>query len=545
MSSILGILNIGRLALFAQQKALSVTSQNIANVNTPGYSRQQVTFAPTQPVDERAGQIGTGVDIIAVRRLVNSFVEARITAEASTAGRLAIEKNILGLVEEHFTDTDGSGIHQALIDLFAATHDLANDPKDLPQRVALLGRAESLAQRFRDAANQLAGIRTHLRDQIQESIGQVNAVTREIADLNGAISRAELSGQNANDLRDQRQARLTELSGLIDIHSFEDATGQLTVVTGGGGLLVEGTRTGTLSAAVGQTTVQLLLDPGNGSATDITAALRNGRLKGLTDLYRTELPDYLNQLDRLAAGLITEFNLQHQAGVGLDGSTGLNLFAPLAPVTVADGPNTGTGVVTAAIGNPAALTFDSYAVTFAGGNYTLTNQTTGASTTAAYVDPTPVSFEGLDFNLSGAPAAGDRFVVSAHQGAAATLAVVLTDPKQLAAASAATGLPGDNGNALQLAQLGENTIAAFGTTLEGYYGGLVGAVGTRSQAAQREIEAQTIVSQQLTTQREETSGVSLDEELTRLLQYQRGFEAAARLITVADDLMQTILNIRR
>src|SRR3989338_5649504 len=129
MSGIFGIFNIGKLALFAEQKALSITSQNIANVNTPGYSRQEAVFATPLPTNGRPGQVGTGVQVTEIRRVINRFIENQVTSEQSSLGRLQIEKSILGRVEAAFNDAQGTGINQALTDFFNALQDMVNNPQ--------------------------------------------------------------------------------------------------------------------------------------------------------------------------------------------------------------------------------------------------------------------------------------------------------------------------------------------------------------------------------------------------------------------------------
>ncbi|MBI3803033.1 MAG: flagellar hook-associated protein FlgK [Nitrospirae bacterium] len=547
MSNILGIFNIGKLALFANQRALAVTSQNIANLNTPGYSRQEAVLQSTSPANDLPGQIGTGVQVTEIRRVFDQFIQTQLTSEQSTLGRLDVEKGALAQVEAVFNDAQGTGVSQSLSQFFSALHDLANNPQGIAERTALLEQTRSLISQFSTANNQLQQIRKDLNGEIQGVIGEVNSLATQIANLNGQIRQAEVSGQNANDLRDQRDGLLKDLSEKIDIHTIDGEFGQVNVTVGQGTPLVE-SKAYTLQGVANADNsgfVKVALDLGTGSTTDITSSIGNGQLKGLIDLRDNLIPGYSDRLDRLAATIVNEVNQQHQAGYGLDGSTGNNFFSPLAPTVTGLSRNTGSGAIGATVNNPTLLTFDPYRLSFAGGNYTIQNLTTGASSTAAYVNPTTITFEGLQINMAGAPANGDTFEISAHQGVAGSMALATTDPRKIAAASSAGGVPGDNSNALLLAQLQEKGVTALGgSTFNDFYGQTVGQIGSDSQAAQHSLTAEKVINENLTQQRGEVSGVSLDEETTNLIKFQRAFEASARLITVADQLLQTILDMK-
>jgi flagellar hook-associated protein 1 FlgK len=547
MSSIFSIFNIGRLSLLANQRALAVTSQNIANVNTPGYTRQDAVLETNVPSDSLPGQLGTGVRVAEIRRIFDQFIQDQLTAEQSSLGRLDVEEGILGRVEGVFNDSEGTGLSQSLSEFFSALHDLANNPQGLSERAALLERARSLAGQFVMTDRQLQQIRTDLNSEVQGVVSEINTLATQIADLNGQIRFTEISGQHANDLRDERERLLSELAEKIDIHTVESNLGEVSVFVGGGKLLIESQAYALRAAPDADNSgfVNIAFDLGNGT-TDITSTLQNGRLKGLIDLRDTLLPSYINELDQLAAAIVNEVNQQHRVGFGLDGSTGVDFFSPLAPTVSGSSDNTGSAVVGATVNNPALLTLDSYQLTFSGGNYTIQNTRTGASTTAAYADPTTVTFEGIQIAMSGAPANGDLFEIRAHQGMAGSMAVSVIDRNQIAASSTLAGLPGNNSNALLLAQLQEASVSGLGSaTFQDFYARLVGEIGARSQKAQRSLSAERIISEQLTNQREEISGVSLDEETTNLIKFQRAFEASARLISVADELLQTILEMKR
>ncbi|MFQ5596600.1 MAG: flagellar hook-associated protein FlgK [Nitrospiria bacterium] len=549
MAGISLVFNIGRRSLSANQKALQTTSQNIANVSTVGYSRQEAVFSATNPENGRPGQIGTGVETKEVRRIVDRFVEAQIVSSKSNFGRLEIEESLFRRIESAFGDAEGTGINQALNDFFASLNDVSNNPHDLSARVSLIERGEALIQRFHKSDTQFQDIRNDANRDAVAVIGDINLLAGQIAKLNGEIKQAEFTGQNANDLRDVRQRHLNDLADKIDITTIEDGFGQTTVFVGSGKPLIDGELSGVLEGmadAADNGYVNVGFKVGSGSAVDITALISSGRLKGLLDMRDQVIPDYLNTLDQLAAATINEINQQHRAGFGLDGSTATDFFSPLTPSSTGLSANTGSAVVAVTISNPTALTFDAYDLTFAGGNYTLTNRDTGASTTGVYVDPTTVTFEGLDVAISSTPAAGDVFQISAHKGASGLMSVSLTDPNRVAASSTLAGIPGDNGNALLLSGIQDRQITALSSSsLQGYYSAFMGRIGVRSQATQRNAAVEEAIRSQLQNLREEVSGVSLDEEMTNIIRFQRAYEASARVITMADELLQTVLGIMR
>ncbi|MFQ5588128.1 MAG: flagellar hook-associated protein FlgK [Nitrospiria bacterium] len=546
MAGITGMFSIGRLALFANQKGLEVTSQNIANVNTEGYTRQEVVLETTHPVTTAPGQIGTGVEAVEVRRVVNTFFERQITAGASDFGRLHAREGLLSQIELSFTDADGTGTSLAFSDFFSAIHDLSTNPQDRAARAQLLERAKQLSAQIVTMDAQLRQIQTHANDDVAAVLGEINQFASQVAALNGQIKQATLVDQNPNDLMDKRQNLINQISERIGIQTIEDNTGQVTIFTGNGRALVEGMHARSLVGVPSADKGGLLdisFNAGGGAVTDMTSDISNGRLSSLMDVRDNEIPRYLDSLDRLAAATVNVVNQQHRAGYGLDGSTGNDLFGPLVPSAMGLGANTGTGALGVTIADASVLTLDQYDVTLSGGNYTITNRSTGAASAPGTL---PQTFEGLTVALSsGVPANGDVFRISAHQGAAGRMSVSLTNPDQVAAASTAAGAPGDNRNANLMAAIQNQVVSALGgDTLQAFYGGLVGDVGANAQTVQRGLTVETEIRSQLQNMRQETSGVSLDEEMTNIIKFQRAYEAAAKLISTADELFQTILAMK-
>lgn len=458
------LVEIGKSALFTAQEAISVAGHNIANVNTPGYSRQHVTLAENRPENGSPGQIGTGVHAESIRRSFDSFVDDQLLASRERLGEFTASSDALARLEPLFGDANNQGIGAGLNEFFSALQDVATNPSDLSARTVFLSKATALAGRFNQSAADLTAAQESIDRQVGQTITDVNQLTSHIADLNTKIANAESSGQQANDLRDERGVALANLGELIEISSIEDATGQLTVFTGRGHVLVDKERTYQLVGVPDLSNNGLLdvrYDAGAGPTTSLTPVIQSGRLKGLLDVRDQTIPSLRGFLDTLAAELVSQVNQQHRLGFGLDGSTNQDFFAP-----------TGT--------------------------------------------------------------------------TASTMAVALTNVRQIAASSTAVGVPGNNANALALAGLRNTDFAPFGNvTFQEYYSTMAGTFGSATQGVQRNLQAQQILHDQLTSQRASVSGVSMDEELASLLQYQRSFEAASRMIVVADELFQSILSMKR
>jgi len=458
------LVDIGKSALFTAQQAITVAGHNIANVNTPGYSRQEITLAENRPENGFPGQIGTGVHAESIRRAFDSFVDAQVLASRERLGEFTASSNSLARLEPLFGDANNQGIGAGLNEFFGALQDVATNPSDLSARTVFLSKATALAGRLNQTAADLTAAQQSIDRQVSQTITDANRLTSQIADLNIKIAAAESQGQHANDLRDQRGVALASLGELIDVSSIEDSTGQLTVFAGRGQVLVDKERTYQLVGVPDPGNNSLLAvhyDAGAGATTNLSSVIQSGKLKGLLDVRDQTISSLRVSLDTLASEVVTQVNQQHRAGFGLDGSTNVDFFVP-----------TGT--------------------------------------------------------------------------TAGTMAVSLTNIRQIAASSTAIGVPGNNANALALAGLRNMDFASLGNvTFQEYYSTIAGSFGSTLQGVEANLEVQQILHEQLTSQRASISGVSMDEELANLLQYQRSFEAASRMIVIADEMFQTILSIKR
>jgi flagellar hook-associated protein 1 FlgK len=326
MSNIYGILNLAGNALMTHQQAINVTGNNIANVNTPGYSRQRVLLANNVVQNLAFGVIGSGVTSLGVERIYDRFVGIQINSESENLGRWEAEKQSLEGVEAVFNETAGYGLSQAMSEFWNAWQDLSNEPSGATERTILLSKAESLVQSFSQKYQDLRAAQEGIDANIKGAVDEINQLASQIADLNQKIIETEADGQTANDYRDQRDLALRELSGLIDIATFEDENGAVKVSINNGRTLVEGNAFRRLLVQDNPSGLSdIYYQALDGSTVDITNSISNGKMKGWLEARDSHIAGYISRLDNLAQRIMEEVNTLHSAGWGLDGST-LNDF---------------------------------------------------------------------------------------------------------------------------------------------------------------------------------------------------------------------------
>lgn len=672
-----GLLDIGKSALSVAQQALTVTGHNVANVNTPGYSRQTAVVTERSPINGSSGpgQVGTGVQVVEIRRIVDKFINAELTDSHELLGELSITRDQLFQIQNIFTDSNNQGIGAQLNEFFSSLQDVAASPSDVTPRSVLLAKSALLTNSINQVAGELSDRRTSVNDQVKQAISEINSLTARIADLNNKIVSAEITGQNANDVRDQRDQAVNDLAERIDISVLAGANGSLSVFVGRGQVVVENNVSRNLLAVESLDNgglVNVQYDTGSTRSTDITSSVSGGRIGGLLAIRDTIIPGLQSSFDKLSASLVNEVNQLHRQGYGLDGSTGLDFFSPLTVTTHEQSTNQGTAILTAGpITANSLLTLQDYEIRFTSPTaYSIVNATTGATikgnfsgiavtaptvdvpvnivtgtndtltvsvdgttsgtitlagaatpgqaytsgaalatelqtkinadatlqaagrsvvvkydttanrftitsnattatsavnvtggtartalgllsgtSTAAsgtYTDPQTFTLDGIQVVLSGTVVAGDEFSVNSYAGTATSISTALTNGSRVAASSTRAGVPGNNTNAIALVALQTKSIAAIGSTTFGdAYRVAATSVGVAAQSADTRLDAQTILHEQLESFRAQSSGVSIDEELVDMLKYQRLFDAASRLIIITNEMLQTLLDLKR
>ena len=542
------ILRTGLSGLVASQRALATTSHNIANANTPGYSRQRAELTTNRA--EFAGgagrsmYIGTGVNVQSVIRVYDDFLTRQVRNHGTNVGQSETMSTWISQLDGVVGDSD-TGLAPALKQFFGAVNDAANNPASLPARQALLGQANTLASRFQEMDSQMNALRAGVNDSVRATVTEVNALAGNIARLNGSIAMTQGQGGASADLLDQRNQWVADLAQRVPVSTVAQDDGTLSVFVGKGQSLVLGSEARVLETAPATDPRQLDIRF-QGSPASINDSLSGGRIGGLLDFQNKVLAPAQNQLGLMAVGLTETFNAQHGQGIDLNGAAGGVFFTPAIAKAMPDPDNTGSGVaaVTLMPGGASALQPSDYQVSYNGTGYSVrrlsddTEISTGAGPTFSGVD-------GLEITLSGTPAAGDRFLVQLTGGAARNIQVKITDPRQFAAADAAGGV-GNNANALKLAGLQtDKTLLNGSSNLQDLQGRMVADVGIAGSAANQALDAQTALLDQATQARDSFSGVNLDEEAANLMRYQQSYAAAAKVVQIGDSIIQTLLDAVR
>ena len=571
MSGISNILQIANKALLAEQLGVEVTGHNIANVNTEGYSRQRVDLVTAISVPSYYGPLGTGVEVQGIERAFDPFITARLNEKNSVLSNYQTRSDALQQVAAFFNETQDGGLNELFSQFFAAWNDLADNPTGAGERQALLYQSLTLSDAFNSRANQLVQERTSLLQQIGPTIEEINGHTARIAQLTREIVASEANGQNANDLRDQRQLEISRLSELIGVQTYTTGDGTISVALPNGLPLVQGVLSFDLTYQISPADTVELIWQGPGGTTEVinTSTFSGGKLTALIQTRDEVIPRYQQELDQLAQDLIIAVNDQHSQGVGLElfsqtkGTYQVSDPAVAMSASLPLGDQIVNGTLQISVdrdGEP--LVMDTIAID---PSLSLNDLVASINThpvlstylTASVEDNSLKIFTNLASDTFGF--AGDDSHVLTALGVntyftgdkAYTLGVnawVLNDPDLVAAGQIdATGAHavGDNRNALALADLEDAPVGPDSLTLGETYERLVMSLGLEAQeAGNQETFYQGLV-EQLTQMRDAVSGVSLDEEMTNLVKFQRAYQAAARLVTVADELYQTLLSLKR
>jgi len=316
--------------LEAAQDVISVTSNNIANADTAGYSRQVANLATSPTIEDAGLTFGTGVQVQNVTSLRDSVLDLRVNQETQSQGQLNAFVTGGQQIQELFNQTTGAGLQPPITAFFTSLSQLASNPSDLNTRQGVLSAAQNLATAFNQTSGSLATLQQNTNLQVSQTVGQINALTTQVASVNAQIADTGGAGTNAGPLIDQRQQLLNQLSNLVDISEINAGNGSLTITTTSGAPLVVAGQSFALSTQPNATTgLQDVYSQG----TDITTNINSGQLAGEIQLRDQEIPEIQNSLDTLAYNLATSVNTVQETGTDLKGAAGGPLF--VAPAAVA------------------------------------------------------------------------------------------------------------------------------------------------------------------------------------------------------------------
>ena len=433
------LLNISASGLLAFQKALSVTSNNVANASTPGYSVESAQFSPQPGATSSAGTFGLGVAVTSVTRSYDELLAGQMRTSQSSASSFSTYATTAATVDNMLSDTS-SGLTAQLQNFSNSLQTLANSPTSSASGQAALSSAQALASSVQSYAGQLTQTEQTVESQIGSSITEINTLASNIANLNGQISGQSSAGQSPNALLDQRDQLVNQLSQYVSVNTATQSDGAMNVFIGNGQSLVSGQTAQTLTVLPSQYNAAQndIGVTASGSTVDITGSITGGSLGGLLGVRSQVIDPALNTLGQISIGVANVINTQQAAGLTQSGTQGQPMFA-VGPVQVsASSANTGTGTLTATISSVPALTPDDYTLTNNAGTWQLYDRTTQKSVTmtGAGTAASPFSAAGLSIVVNGAPASGDSFLVQPTAAAAAGFSVLLTSPSQIATGSA-------------------------------------------------------------------------------------------------------------
>lgn len=545
------ILNIGKSALNAAQIGIATVGHNIANASTPGYNRQVVIQAAAQAQNFGSGYIGQGANVVGIERAYNETLAKQLINTTSTSNASNAYYSNISQINSLLSDST-AGLNPVITGFFSAASAAAANPSDTATRQTFISSAQSLVSRFNAVNNQLDQMRQTINTQITASVDTINSYSAQISALNETITRAKnATGNPPNDLMDQRDQLVAKLSEQVKTTVVKQDDGSYNVFAGSGMPLVVGKQQYTLYTRASDTdATRLEVAYGNPASPKILSAdtLSGGILGGVLQFRGETLDAVQNQIGQLATTLATQFNSQLKQGYDLNGTAGVDLFNVGAPTAISSSYNTDPSkTASASIVDASLLTSSDYTVKYNSGQYTITRLNDKSimwqGTTL------PVTVDGMQINVStSSPAEGDSYLIKPTQYAAGQLSLAYTNVDKLALAGSATTGPSDNENGLKLAalQTGANVRVAGSTTNRTYaqaFSQMVSAVGTKTNELGITSKADATALEGATAAMQSESGVNLDEEATDLLRYQQAYQAAGKMMQIASQLFEVLLQM--
>ncbi len=561
-------LQIGRSALNYAQAALQITGNNMANATTPGFTRQ--TAVASSQRGERLGansSTGGGVLLAAIQRHVDEAINARLRGAISDEQQALTRQNLFNQIESIQNELSDSDLSSSLTRFFNAWSEMANNPNDLSMKTLVIQEGVSLAGQLRDVRGQYSDVRDQIDRDASLQVSRAEELLSGVASLNVLISQAEQGNGTASSLRDQRDLLIDELSGYMDLSVVEQPSGSVDLFVGSTPILLANASRGlTLRTETTATGSQIVVETrDNGSNLNITSGSLGAVLTARSDV----VDGIIEDLDTLASTLINEVNRAHSQGQserGFDSVQGtyrvadttaaLNSTAAALPFTMTNG-SVQLHLTSKATGERTSYQID-IDLDGVGTDMSLDDLISAINTTIGPANITAASTTDGRLSLT----AADGFELSFSEDTSGVLAglgvntyftgedasdidvnaILVNDASFLAVG--ADHVDGSNGTALGIAQLGDTGFDSLGglTILESWATN-VESLAVRSRTAIGQAASTKLVRESLEAQQAAVSGVSLDEEAVNLLNFQRQYEAAAKYISVIDQLMQTLMSV--
>jgi flagellar hook-associated protein 1 len=634
------ILATSASGLLAFQQALDVTSNNVANVDTPGYSAETANFAEEPGQGSSSGYIGNGVDVASITRAYNALLAQQANSSQASYSSFNTLSTWAAQIDDMLSSSS-TGLNTGLQSFVNTLQTLSTSPSSTASGQAVLSQAQALVQQLQSFSSQVSEAQSQVESQVQSNVSEINTLASNIASLNGQIAQEEGAdpGQTPNQLLDQLNGLVSQLSQYVTVNTVAGSDGQLNVYIGTGQALVLGSSAQQLTAipnAYNASIYDIGLTTGNSTA-DITPEVTGGSLGGLLATVSQVLQPTQDALGQLSVGLATLVNQQQANGMDQTGAQGQPMFAVGGVQVLADANNTGSASLDVTRTSLADLTTDDYILSYTGaganGGWQLEDQTTGQAVamTGTGTNANPLQAAGLSIVATGAPAADDSFLIQPTAAATQGLSLQLTSPSQIASASLVqasvaaantgtgsissagvtdpatwlanagtytisftsptqyevmdsagnvvvpatnytsgtpitfegaqvtlTGAPaagdtftlssnspanvGDNSNLLaMIGTLSASTLNGGTASLGGAASSLVTQVGTLTQQAQSNASAEQSVNQSATSALSNADGVNLDQEAALMVQYEQAYQACAQMIAASTTMFDSLI----
>ena len=583
------VFNIAGSALAAQRYALDVTAHNIANVDTPGYSRQNSVIEARRPGSSGRLSFGQGVDTARISRSRDQFVEDQLMQQRSKMSFSKEMDQYVQVMESIFNENTENSMSTILSGFWNSWQDISNNPSGPGERTILYENGVMLSDQFHTLDSDLENFKTDLNNSLKIGVEEINRITNEIVQINQQIPGMEAGGNIANDLRDMRHTRVSQLAQYMNINAFEQENGTLTIVTAKGYNLVNGSSSYDLATVTGGEDGVRVHWRGSGDSTaDITDHISSGMMGGWLEMRDVVISKYQKDLNGVAKEFTWAVNKQHSQGVGLAAfssttgtsavaqsdeelgteDSGLDFYDKITngsfklwvygsdgtldtenSITVdADAGGTTLEDIRDAIGAIANITASITADgelkidADAAGGYEFAFSDDSSNVLAALgINTFFTGSSAVDMGLSTKISSDKNFIAAAQVNSDGTFAT------------------GDNTNATAVAELqyvsmdipqwtmdrvkgdSEGSLTA---TIEDYYHYLTGSLGSTSAGISRGLDVNEEMVKRLSDIRNSISAVSIDEEMTNIIKFQQAYSAAAKLIVVADEMLDTLIGMK-
>ncbi|RLE13538.1 flagellar hook-associated protein FlgK [Candidatus Aerophobetes bacterium] len=526
-------LEIGIRAVRTQRQALHVIGHNIANVNTPGFSRQRAVLTTTLP----QGEMGTGVKVESVDRIRDEVVDFYIRSENPKLNKWKAKLKNLEEMEILFNEPSDNSIGKILNDFWDSWSDLANNPENGAARANVREQGEAICDAFRTLYQNLRDLQEKIDEEIKTDVDHLNSIINQIADLNKEIEKVELGGRaHANDLRDKRDLLLDELSELTGFEYEEMKDGTIRIGVHGQLLVSKGVVSPFIAEAGENGFLEVKWEDSGEKV-----AITTGKLKGLMEIRDEVIPRFLSGLDSLASTLIDEVNTLHRQGMGLDGTSKVEGWKNFSGSLDSDGSFEINGVnIQVAAGDDLDAIIakinakkDTTGVEASkdGDKLVLEPYSLNSQTINITADPDNIMLDklGILANFFSGTGAEDIDLDDA----------IKSDLSKIAASS--NGAPGDNSNALSIYQLKDKPVLEGGSsTFSDYYSKIIADLGVETKQTRGLKENQRTLLTQLENRRQSICGVSLDEETTNMILFQQAYRAAVYFLQMIDNLLDVL-----